>query len=339
MIVKSYEIQNKPLNFSKYQLFLLYGENNGLKKDIRELIKKNIDKQNTNIEFLSLYESDILDNEENLYNSIYSGSLFANKKIITINNGTDKIVKYIEDISNKFVENVFLIIFSDQLEKKSKLRNFFETKAKLACIPCYLDNERDLEFIVRTELNKNNINLSRELINTIIEKANNDRENLRNELEKIKSFALNNKNLGMEEIKAITNFSGEIKSDNLVNQCLSGNILQYKKILSELYINTVNQIFFLRILGNKVQRLIKIKEQLNKTKNVENLLNTLKPPIFWKEKPIVKKQLDIWNINDLKNTVHEINNIELLCKKNPNISKIIFFNFFTNICKKASNFS
>ena len=116
-----------------------------------------------------------------------------------------------------------------------------------------MDNERDLEFIVRTELNKNNINLSRELINTIIEKANNDRENLRNELEKIKSFALNNKNLGMEEIKAITNFSGEIKSDNLVNQCLSGNILQYKKILSELYINTVNQIFFLRILGNKVQ--------------------------------------------------------------------------------------
>ena len=115
--------------------------------------------------------------------------------------------------------------------------------------------------------------------------------------------------------------------------------MQYKKILSELYINTVNQIFFLRILGNKVQRLIKIKEQLNKTKNVENLLNTLKPPIFWKEKPIVKKQLDIWNINDLKNTVHEINNIELLCKKNPNISKIIFFNFFTNICKKASNFS
>ena len=280
MIIKSYEIQNKPLYFSKYKIFLLYGENNGLKKDIKELIKKNIDKKNTNIEFLSFQESEILDNEENLYNNIYSGSLFGSKKIVTIANGSNKILKHIKDISEKFVENTFLIIFSDQLEKKSKLRNFFEINQNLACIPCYLDSERDLEFIARTELNKNNINLSRELINIIIEKANNDRENLRNELEKIKLFALKNKNLGIGEINSIINFTGEIKSESLINECLSGNILQYKKILSELYINTINQIYFLRILGNKVQRLIKIKEQIGEAKNIENLLNTIKPPIF-----------------------------------------------------------
>ena len=339
MIIKSYEIKNKPINFSKYQIFLLYGENNGLKKDIREFIKKNIDKKNNNTEFLSFQESDILDNAENLYNNIYSGSLFGNKKIVTINNGSDKILKHIKDISEKFVEDAFLIIFSDQLEKKSKLRNFFETNSKLACVPCYLDNEKDLEFIARVELNKNNINLSRELINIIIEKSNNDRENLRNELEKIKSYTLKSKNLGVNELNAIINFTGQIKSENLINECLSGNILQYKKILSELYINTINQILFLRILSNKVQRLIKIKEQIGETKNIENLLNTIKPPIFWKEKPVVKKQLSIWSINNLKKAVHEMNNVELLCKKNPEISKIIFFNFFTNLCKKASNFS
>ena len=177
------------------------------------------------------------------------------------------------------------------------------------------------------------------MINIIIEKANNDRENLRNELEKIKLFALKNKNLGIGEINSIINFTGEIKSESLINECLSGNILQYKKILSELYINTINQIYFLRILGNKVQRLIKIKEQIGEAKNIENLLNTIKPPIFWKEKPIIKKQLSIWSANDLKKAVHEMNNIELLCKKNPEISKIIFFNFFTGLCKKASNFS
>ena len=339
MIIKSYEIQNKPINFSTYQIFLLYGENNGLKKDIRELIKKNIDKKNTNIEFLSFQEIEILDNAENLYNNIYSASLFGNTKIITINSGTDKILKHIKDISKKIVENTFLIIFSDQLEKKSKLRNFFETDSRLGCIPCYLDNQRDLELIARAELNKSNINLSRELINIIIEKANNDRENLRNEIEKIKSFALKNKNLGIDEVNAIINFTGEIKSENLINECLSGNILQYKKILSELYINTINQIFFLRIFGNKVRRLIKIKEQIGESKNIESLLNTIKPPIFWKEKPIVKKQLSIWSTNDLKKAVNEMDNIELLCKKNPEISKIIFFNFFTTLCKKASNFS
>ena len=130
MISKSYEIQKNPSNFLKFNVFLLYGENNGLKKDIRESIKIVVSQQDANIELLSLYENDIIDNEDNFYNSIYSGSLFSNKKIITINNGTDKIIRQVNDIFDKHPENVFLIIFAEVLEKKSKLRIFFEKKFK-----------------------------------------------------------------------------------------------------------------------------------------------------------------------------------------------------------------
>ena len=150
MISKSYEIQKDPFNFLKFNVFLLYGENNGLKKDIRESIKIVVNQQDTNVELLSLYENDIMDNEENFYNSIYSGSLFSNKRIVIINYGTDKILKQVKDIVDKYPENVFLIIFADTLEKKSKLRNFFETNIKTLCIPCYLDSDKDLEIIVET---------------------------------------------------------------------------------------------------------------------------------------------------------------------------------------------
>ena len=339
MIVKSYEIQKKPSNFIKYNLFLLYGENNGLKKDIKESIKIAVNHQNTHIEFLSLYENDIINDEENFYNSIYSGSLFSSKKIITINNGTDKIIKQIKDNVEKLSGDVFLIIFSGVLEKKSKLRNLFETNVKTLCIPCYLDSDKDLEFIAKTELKKNNIALSRELINLLIGKSNNDRNNLRNEIGKIAAFALNKKNLEIDEIKSIINFSGEYKSDSFINECLCGNILQYKKILSELYLDTVNQISLLRILSNKIRRLLNMKEKEEDYNNLDGLLNASKPPIFWKEKSMVKKQLTIWTSNNLKKTIHEINDIELLCKKNPQISNIIFFNFFTKICTKANNYS
>ena len=339
MIIKSYEIQRNPSNFIKYNLFLLYGENDGLRKDIKESIKVAVNQQNTHIELLSLYENDIIDNEENLYNSIYSGSLFSNKKIITINNGTDKIIKQVKDIVEKLPENIFLIIFSGVLDKKNKLRNLFETNIKTLCIPCYLDSDKDLEIIAKTEFKKNDIILSRELINLLIEKSNNDRNNLRNEIGKITSFALNKKNLEIDEIKSIINFSGEYKSDSLINECLCGNILQYKKILSELYINAVNQIFLLRILSNKIQRLLYMKEMERNYNDLDGLLNASKPPIFWKEKPMVKKQLTIWSLNDLKTIIHEINDTEVLCKKNPQISKIIFFYFFTKLCKKASNYS
>ena len=339
MIIKSYEAQKNTFNFIKYNFFLLYGENFGLKKDIKEFIEKGITQKDDNIEILPLYEDEIFDKEENFYNFIYSGSLFSSKKILFINEATDKIIKKISDIYDTYPQNIFIIIFSAILEKKSKLRNFFEKGKKTICIPCYLDTEKDLEIIAQSELRKNNITLSREAINLLVEKSNSDRNNLRNEIEKIKSYSQNKKNLELNEIKSLINFSGDYKSDSFVNECLCGNILQYKKIISELYENTVNQILLLRILSKKIQRLLKLKEQDSKLNNVDNLINNSRPLIFWQEKPLVRKQLLIWCLKDLKNLITEINNTELLCKKNPQISKIIFFNFCLKICKKASNFS
>ena len=248
-------------------------------------------------------------------------------------------IKKINDIYDKYPENVFLVIFSGILEKKSKLRVFFESEKKTICIPCYLDSERDLQHIAQLELKKNNIILSREAINLLVEKSNSDRDNLRNQIEKIKSYAVNKKKIELNEIKYLVNFSGDYKSDIFINECLSGNNSQYKKMITELYTNTISQIMLLRILSNKVQRLLKIKENEAKSNNLDGLINLAKPPIFWKEKPIVKKQLSIWKKNDLKKIISEINNTELMCKKNPQISKVIFFNFFLGICTKANNYS
>ena len=339
MIIKSYEIKKKKDDLIKSNLLLLYGENLGLKKDIKSFITTEIKKKEDSTELISLYENEIMDNDETFYNFIYSGSLFSNKKIITIFNCTDKLFEKISNVYEKYPENIFLILFSEILDKKSKLRNFFEKKKNTICVACYPDNDKDLQLIAQSELKKNNINLSKEIINLLIEKSNFDRNNLRNEIEKIKAYSFNKKNIQVEQIKSLINFSGDYKSDFLINECLCGNVSQYKKILSELYEGAVNQILLLRILSNKIQRLLKIKEEQNNTNNLDNLINSSKPPIFWKEKPLLKKQLSIWSLSELKKVIIEVNKTELLCKKNPQISNSIFFNFFSNICKKANNFS
>lgn len=339
MIYKSYEINKNKTNFLNYNFFLLYGENIGLKKDFREIFKNELKKKNNNLENLSFYENEITDNGEDFYNSIYSGSLFGDKKLITIFDSSDKIFKEVSDIYEKHSKDVFLIILSNVLDKKSKLRNFFEKSKETVCIPCYPDTERDLESIATTELKKNNITLSRETINLLVEKSNSDRNNLRNEIEKIISYSLNKKKINFEEINSLINLSGDFKSDALINECLSGDILQYKKIISELYANTLNQIFLLRILSNKVQRLLKIKKQIIGINDLDNIINASRPPIFWKEKPVVKKQLSIWSLDDLKKIIDRINNTELLCKKNPLAAKPIFYKFFLDICMKANNYS
>ena len=339
MIIKSYEIEKNVKKFIDCNFFLLYGENEGLKKDIKKSITLGLDKDNSSIELLSFYENDIIHNEKKFYNSIFSTSLFSDKKIIIIKNATDKIISQINNIVEEWPENQSLIISSVILDKKSKLRNFFEKNNKTLCIPCYLDNEKNLEIIAKVELKKDNIILSQESINLLIEKSNGDRGNLKNEIEKIQAFALNNKKIGYDEVKSLTNFSGEYKSDSLINECLCGNVLQYKKNLSEVYTNTINQVLLLRILNNKIQRLLNMKKMQAEYSNLDSLLNASKPPVFWKDKPLIKKQLTIWCTDDLKKTSSEISNIEILCKKNPQISKIIFFNFFSKICKKANSFS
>jgi len=339
MIIKSYEVKKNSQNFSNYNSFLLYGENTGLKKDIKNYIEEVIKKKDDNLIVLKLYENEITGNEEIFYDFISSGSLFSSKKIIIIFEATDKIIKKVNDFYEIFPENIYLVLVSGILEKKSKLRNFFEKNEKSICIPCYLDTAKDLEIIAQSEIRKNNLSISREALNLLIEKSNSDRDNLRNELEKIKSYSLNKKTLDLNEIKTLINFSGDYKSEILVNECLCGNTLQYKKIISELYSNVVNQILLLRILGSKVQRLLKIKAQDVKSANLDNLLNASKPAIFWKEKPIVKKQLSMWSLDELNKIIVEINKTELLCKKNPQVSNIIFFNFFLEICTKANNYS
>ena len=339
MIAKSYEIERNINKFLNYNLFLLHGENQGLKREIKELIQSEINKKNPDIEHFSFYENEIIDNEENFYNSIFSGSLFGNKKIIVIKNSSDKINDKLSDVIEKFPENVHLVLFAEILEKKSKLRNLFEINNKTLSVACYPDNAKSLEIIAKTILRKNKINISQESINLLVEQSNGDRNNLNNEIEKIKSLSLDNKKIQTNELKTLTNFSGEYKTDSIVNECLCGNILEYKKHLSEMYTNTVNQIFLLRILSNKIQRLLNMKEMQSGNKNLDSLLNECKPPIFWKEKPLVKKQLTIWGIGELKKTNNEISHIEMMCKKNPQISKIIFFNFISEVCKKANSFS
>jgi len=339
MIVKSYDIEKNLKKFLKYNLFLLYGENEGLKKDIKLNIQTEMKNESGGLEFFSFYESEILTNDKNFYNSVFSDSLFSNKKILVIKNASDKIINQLSEVIEKCPKNLSLVIFAGILEKKSKLRNLSETSDKILCIPCYLDNEMTLGNIAKIALKKNNIILSQECINLLVEQSNGDRNNLKNELEKISHYALDNKKVGIDEIRSITNFSGEYKTDNLVNDCLCGNILQYKKSLSDLYVNTINQIFLLRILSNKIQRLLNMKEKQNDYNNLDSLLGANKPPIFWKEKPLVKKQLSIWNIDELKKTNKEISYVEMLCKKNPQVSKIIFFKFISSICKKANSFS
>jgi DNA polymerase-3 subunit delta len=337
MLIKSYEILKKDLNF--LHSFLIYGENTGLKQDIIKSVIELKEKKNIKYKQFKFEEEEIIKNQNDFFNLIFSGSLFDKKKVIFVNRTTDRLFNLISEISKKDIKDILIFFEADQLEKKSKIRNLFEKDNNLVCIACYQDNNFDLIKIINDEIKQIKIKLSTESINLLIERSSGDRNNLRNEFNKLKSFALDKQMVSYDQVKELTNMVGSYQNDYIVNICLNGDKKKLNKILGENNFSFEDFLILLKIFSKKIHRLLKIKIFNRLEKNLDQIFNQIKPPIFWKEKEDVKKQVRLWNEKKLKLIIKKINEIELNCKKNHELSTNITLDFLSTVCNEVNNYS
>ena len=337
MLIKSYEILKKDLNF--LNSFLIYGENTGLKQDIIKSVIELKEKKNIKYKQFKFEEEEIIKNQNDFVNLIFSGSLFDKKKVIFVNRTTDRLFNLISEISKKDIKDILIFFDANQLEKKSKIRNLFEKDNNLVCIACYQDNNFDLKKIINDEIKQTKIKLSTESINLLIERASGDRNNLRNEVNKLKSFAFDKQMVSYDQVKELTNMVGNYQNDYIVNICLNGDKKKLNKILKENNFSFEDFLILLKIFSKKIHRLLKIKIFNRLEKNLDQIFNQIKPPIFWKEKEDVKKQVRLWNEKKLNLIIKKINEIELNCKKNHELSTNITLDFLSAVCNEVNNYS
>ncbi len=330
MIIKSFEL-NK-INLKENKFFLAYGDNQGAKDELIDLLtNKKIDN------VYKYFENDIISNPENLYNTISSKSFFNDEKIIIIKKVTNKILKIFEVMFEKNYEDIIVIFDADILDKKSKLRSIFEKEKNLTCIPFYPDNNKTIEIIMSKYLKENNISLSRESINVLIDRANGSREHLYTELQKIKNLSMTRKKIELKDIMKLTNLGNEYKISELVDHCLAKNKVRVIKFINENNFRNEDAILIIRIFLSKAKRLLKLNKNLNGSENLENVISSFKPSIFWKEKEIVKTQMKIWSYDKIQDLINQINKIEILLKKTPELSIYILNNFIFKNVKKFNN--
>ena len=330
MIIKSYDIKNY---LNKNSIFLFYGENDGLKDEIID----NFFKKNHIDATFNYSEKNILNNLDDFYNQIKSKSFFDDKKLIIISDATDKIKDEIENLLELKLDDISIILVSNILEKRSKLRALFEKNNNLITIPFYKDNYKTLGDLIRIFLKKKNILTSQETINIIIEKSSGDRKNLNNELEKIENFLGSNKKLSTEDVLKLTNLSENYSITELVNNCLAKNKKNTLKIINENNFSPEDCIIITRSMLYSAKRLLKLLEKKDKISNLEQLITAHKPPIFWKDKEIIKNQIKNWELSGIQNLIFKINEIELLLKKNTSTALNIILNFLIEECLSISN--
>ena len=309
MIIKVFELKKK--NLGKFNFFLLYGNNKGLIKETIENYLKLILPKNIN----NYEESDILQNPENFKESLLTKSFFEDKKLIIITRVSDKILNTIEEIIEKNLNDISIILECSQLDKKSKLRNFFEKSKEAICIPFYEDNNQTLDNIVKNFLKEKKINLSQQNINVIIDRSRGDRLNLKNELDKIELYSSNKKKIDFEEIIKLTNLSENYDISELVESSLTKNQRKTLNILNENNFGSEDCVLIVRIFLSKLKRLLKLKSDFNKNNNLEKTISSYKPPIFWKEKELLKQQIKIWDYNKIKDLIIKTSNLEYEIKK------------------------
>jgi len=319
MILKTFELSKIK---DETIFYLLYGKNDGLKS---ECIDKILNKNNGKV--YNYDEKQIKDEIETFYENILSGSLFEDSKIIIINRATDKIYEIIQDLIDRDIHNIKIIINAGLLETRSKIRSLFEKQKDLICIPTYPDNHETLSKLAINFFKDEKISISQQNINLVIEKCNGDRSYLKNELSKIKNYASGKKKISSEEILKLVNLSENFAVSELIDNCLAKNKNKITNILNENNYSTEDCIIILRTFLSKAKRILKLAIEFEKNKDISKTINSAKPPIFWKEKDIVRIQLNKWKPKKIKELINGINNIELETKKNNNNSILILTNF------------
>jgi len=328
MILKSFEISKLKLN--QHNFFLFYGDNEGLKEEtIKNLFEKNY------LDKIHRYEEkEILDNKNDFFNGVLTKSFFDDEKLIIINRTTDKIKETIENLIEINPQDIKFILNSKNLEKKSTLRKFFEKEKEVICAAFYEDNNQTLNSIISQFFRNKKISISQQLINILIERSRGDRKNLNNELAKIESFLLNKKNINLQEIIKLTNLADNYSASELIDHSLAKNTRKTVTILNENNFSDEDSIIIIRTLLIKLKRLVKIYELVDEKNNIDQAVSSFKPPIFWKDKPLVTQQIKSWGKDKLKILIYESNQIEFLIKKNSSVGKNILSDFIINNSKK-----
>ncbi len=324
MIIKNKDFKNDDVN--NFNLFLFYGSNEGFKNEV------------INNQFLNNFkgsviryeEKDILENISHFYENLFTKSFFDNEKIIILSRASDKSEKIVSEIINKNLKSVKIILLSAILDKKSKLRNLFEKEKNLACVPFYEDNNIALGKLAFDFFKEKKISISNQSINFLVDRMSGDRINLYNELNKIDLYTKKTKKIDLEELKTLTNLSENYSVSELTDNCLAKNVKRLTHILNENNFSSDDCVLILRTILNKSKRNLKIRVFYEKFNDLEKAISLSKPPIFWKEKEIVKKQINNWSIEKIENFIYKINSIEKLVKLNSQNGIYILSDFLIN---------
>jgi len=332
MIVKSQEMSLKKKDFLLNKVIVLYGENQDLINDLNDQILSlcKVKDQNSKI----IFEDDILKKPDDIINYYLNGSLFEEKKNITIiKNCSDKILEIINSIKNN-IQDTLIIINSEILQKSSKLRQFGEYDKASICIPCYQETKFDIKKFLTQQVQIYKLELTENQIENILNFSSLKRSKIKEAVEKINIYK-NTKKITDKIIEEICTENDLKKNDEIIDILLSKNEKNINDFIANMSNYEKNFIEIIIILRSFIMKILDI-QKMDKKLSTDEKLEKYKPTIFWKDKDRIKNILKIWSSKNLEKLLINLNIIETNFKRNELAQDTQFFYFLTQNLSKVS---
>ena len=305
---------------------LLYGQDYGLISERSSLIInsffKNISERQNTLNIIDFANSYILSNPECLKLEASSISLLHNKKLIRIRDVSDSSYNIIKDYFIKPYQDCLLLLLSESLSPRSKIRKLFETQDKSIILPCYSDDNKSILNLIDNSLKHEGITIDEEGVHLFANYLGMDRLISKSEIEKAVLYAGKDKNLDAKDIASFISDQASLGIDELYDYSLVGDLSKAYRVLARIQKEGVPAIQILRSFIRQMQSLYSIIHISSLNPNINNILDNFRPPIYFKRKDNIKNQVKQWSLNKINKALILLESAEVSCKmpkSNPNI--------------------
>ncbi len=297
---------------------LIYGPDEGLVRERGEaLCKKIVADLNDPFQVTSLSDADVKADPAALANAVGSLSLMGGDRLVRLRPGTDasseSVKAALADLRPADLTDVWLIIEAGDLKPSSSLRKQFEASKTHVALPCYADDARGLEDLIRQTAKAHGLAVAPEAIALLGERLGADRALTRNELEKLCLY-VGEGEITEDDVRASVVGDGEQTFDGLVDAVAAGDMKRADREFAKALTGGLPPVGILRMLTNKMKTLHMLAGLTAETGNAQEAVRALRPPVRFPRDKILIRQANLWSRASCERALQLLEAAETECK-------------------------
>ena len=235
------------------------------------------------------------------------------------------------------IDNCFLIIKADNLGSQNELVKFASSSQLCLLVPCYEESVINIKTKLYNIFNENHLKFSNDFISLLSSKFSNDSSINQMEIDKLKTFLINNIAVDETALLNLINNNTDININKIAINCGSGDVRNALFFYEKAIQSSVSPIIIIKTLLKHFKIIENILYNVSNGNNIDYAMNSIRPPIFFKDKPLISLQAKIWTINKISLVKKRLTDAEIKCKFYSKIDKLLIGQLILSISVIAKN--